>query len=59
VAAYSPEQFDKLITRGIPTGHRKLHELMVGVAKGRFAYLTPAERRELYAFLKARAEQPQ
>lgn len=59
VASYSPEEFDKLITNGIPTGNRKLHELMVSVAKGRFAFLTTDERRKLYTYLKARADQPQ
>ena len=47
------------MTRGIPTGGRKLREMMSDVAKTRFAYLTPRERDELYAYLKGRAEQPQ
>lgn len=59
VSGYSPEEFERLITQGIPTGNRKLHELMVSVAKGRFAHLTPQERSELYAYLRARAEAPQ
>ncbi len=57
--AYSRAEFEKLITQGVPTGNRKLHELMVSVAKSRFAHLTPQERDALYAYLKARAEQPQ
>lgn len=56
---YTREEFEKLITLGVPTGGRKLHPLMVGVAKGRFARLTPHERDELYSYLKARSEQPQ
>lgn len=58
-AAYSRAEFEQLITRGVATGGRKLHPLMQSVAKGRFAHLTPRERNELYAYLKARAEQPQ
>lgn len=57
--AYSREEFEKLITQGVPTGGRKLKELMVDVAQGRFAHLTPGERDVLYAYLKARAERPQ
>jgi len=56
--AYSRAEFARLITQGIPTGNRKLKEMMVGVAKDRFAHLTPNERDALYAYLKARAEQP-
>jgi mono/diheme cytochrome c family protein len=59
VGAYSRAEFERLITEGIPTGGRKLKPLMIGVAKGRFSKLTPRERDALYAYLKARAEQPQ
>ncbi len=56
---YSREEFEKLITQGISTGGRKLkNELMVNVAQGRFSQLTPHEREAVYAYLKARAEQP-
>jgi mono/diheme cytochrome c family protein len=55
---YSRDEFEKLITHGIPTGGRKIAELMQGVAKSRFSHLTPHERDELYAYLKARAEMP-
>lgn len=55
---YNREEFDTLVTRGVPTNNRKLHELMVDVAKRRFAHLTKNERDELYAYLKARAERP-
>ena len=58
VSAYTQEEFDKLITQGIPTNNRKLHWLMVDVAKGRFSHLTKYERDELYAYLMARAKQP-
>ena len=58
-SGYNREEFDKLLTEGIPTRNRKLHELMISVARGRFAHLTPRERHEVYAYLKARAEQPQ
>lgn len=56
--AYSPEEFERLMTTGVPTGGRKL-KLMELVAKERFAKLTSAERERLYAYLKARAERPQ
>lgn len=53
---YSRAEFEKLITHGIPTGNRKLNEMMTEVAKYRFSKLTPHERDALYAYLKARAE---
>lgn len=56
---YSRAEFERLITRGIPTGARALKPMMVDVAKTRFAHLTPHERDALYAYLKARAERPQ
>jgi len=56
--AYSREEFEGLLTQGVPTGGRKL-KLMELVAKGRFAKLTRRERDALYAYLKARAEPPQ
>ena len=58
--AYSREEFEKLITQGIPTGNRKLkNELMALVAKTRFSHLTRHERDALYGYLKARADRPQ
>ena len=57
--AYTRAEFERLITKGIPTGNRKIRELMSGVAVTRFAHLTPHERDALYAYLKARAEKPQ
>lgn len=56
-ATYSREEFERLITQGIPNGPRKL-KLMAMVAKSRFAHLTRHERDALYAYLKARAAQP-
>jgi cytochrome c553 len=53
---YSRPEFDRLITQGIPTGGRKISEMMSGVAQTRFNHLTPHERDALYAYLKARAE---
>lgn len=56
---YTRAEFERLITTGVPTGGRKLRVLMAEVAKYRFSHLTPHERDALYAYLKARAEQPQ
>ena len=58
VGGYSRAEFERLITQGIPTGNRKLREMMSDVSITRFAYLTPHERDALYAYLKARAEKP-
>lgn len=55
---YSRAEFERLITQGVPTGNRKLKELMADVAKNRFSHLTPNERDALYAYLKARSEKP-
>ena len=56
---YSRANFERLITQGIPTPYRKLNPMMSGVARTRFSRLTPHERDALYAYLRARAEQPQ
>jgi cytochrome c553 len=56
--SYSRAEFERLITQGIPTGNRKLKPLMADVARTRFSKLMPHERDALYAYLKARAEQP-
>jgi cytochrome c553 len=53
---YTRDQFETLITKGIPVGARKLNPMMSGVAQTRFTHLTPHERDALYAYLKARAE---
>lgn len=52
---YSRAEFETLMTKGVPTGGRKL-ELMHDVAVERFTHFTPHERDALYAYLKARAE---
>ncbi|MEO8175593.1 MAG: hypothetical protein ABI626_02925 [Sphingomicrobium sp.] len=57
--AYSRDEFEQLITHGIAKGGRKIHPLMVDVARNRFSRLTPHERDALYAYLKARAKRPQ
>jgi mono/diheme cytochrome c family protein len=56
---YTRDQFETLITQGVPVGGRKLNPMMAGVAKYRFSQLTAHERDALYAYLKARAEKPQ
>lgn len=55
--AYSRTDFETLMTKGIPSGGRRLkNPLMADVARERFSHLTPKERDALYAYLKARAE---
>jgi mono/diheme cytochrome c family protein len=58
VGAYTREDFERLIDTGIPVGGRKLR-LMDKVATMRLTHLTPHERDAVYAYLKARADQPQ
>lgn len=58
-SSYSRDEFERLLTQGVPTGGRKLKPMMEDVAKTRFARMTRHERDALYAYLKARAEQPQ
>ncbi len=58
VGAYTREEFEQLIMKGVPTGGRKLKELMQDVAVNRYSRLTGNERDALYSYLKARAEQP-
>lgn len=57
--AYSLDEFDRLMIDGSGSGGRKLNSMMEGVSKGRFSKMTRQERHALYAYLKARAEQPQ
>jgi mono/diheme cytochrome c family protein len=57
VGGYTRADFERLMTTGVPFGGRKLR-LMDQVAKHRFAKMTPHERDALYAYLKARADQP-
>jgi len=54
--AYSRSEFERLITKGVPTGGRTLKPIMSDVAKYRFSALTPHERDAVYAYLKARSE---
>jgi cytochrome c553 len=56
---YSRAQFEQLTTHGIAAGNRKINPMMSGVAVTRFSHLTSHERDALYAYLHARAEQPQ
>ena len=59
-SGYSRAEFEKFLTTGVPSGNRKLkNELMSTVAKSRFSKMTASERDVVYAYLKARAEQPQ
>lgn len=58
-SAYSADEFDHFITTGETPGKRKIHELMVSVAKRRYSNLTWEERKSLYAYLVARANRPQ
>lgn len=51
-AAYSPAEFERLLTTGIAPGGRELG-LMKEVALGRYSQLTPAERRGIHAYLVA------
>jgi len=54
---YSRAEFETLMTKGVPSGGRKLKNPLMGeVARERFGHFTRHERDELYAYLKARAE---
>jgi len=53
----SLEEFERLITEGVPTGNRKLKPLMQDVAKSRYSKLTKNGRDAHYNYLKALAEQ--
>jgi cytochrome c553 len=57
VGGYTRADFERLMTTGVPVGGRTL-KLMSDVAKERFPHFTQHERDALYAYLKARAEQP-
>ena len=57
---YSRAEFETLMTKGIPSGGGKFKNPLMGeVARGRFTHFTPHERDAVYAYLKARSEQPQ
>lgn len=54
---YTRAEFETLMTKGTPSGGRKLKNPLMGdVARERFVHFTPHERDEIYAYLKARAE---
>jgi hypothetical protein len=54
---YTRAEFETLMTKGLPSGGRKLKNPLMGeVAVERFTHFTPHERDELYGYLKARAE---
>jgi cytochrome c553 len=54
--SYSRAEFERLATKGIAAGNRKINPVMSGVAVTRISHLTPHERDALYSYLKARAE---
>ncbi len=51
VSGYSFEAFEHLMRTGKPIGGREL-PMMSGVARGRFAFFTDEEVRDVYAFLR-------
>lgn len=51
VSGYAFEDFARLMRTGKPIGGREL-PMMSGVARGRFAYFTDQEVRDVYAFLR-------
>lgn len=53
---YSRDDFETLMTTGVPVGGGLKLGLMADVARGRFRHMTRHERDALYAYLKARAE---
>jgi cytochrome c553 len=55
VAAYAPDDFERLLRTGVAAGDRKLG-LMAAVARSRFSTLSPDEMEQLRGYLKARAE---
>lgn len=57
-SAYTREEFETLMTKGVAPGQREL-KLMAVVSRERFSQMTRKERDALHAYLKARAEQPQ
>lgn len=56
-AAYSPEQFSRLMRDGVALGDRELR-IMRRVALGRFSHLTDDEIAALHAYTRARAAEP-
>ncbi|NNC77484.1 MAG: c-type cytochrome [Woeseiaceae bacterium] len=58
VAAYSLDDFRRLLREGIAIGNRDNLRLMSVVARGRFAELSDEEITDLYAFLSSLAHEP-
>lgn len=57
---YTRAEFETLMTKGLPSGGRKLkNALMSEVARERFTHFTSHERDAIYDYLKARAEKSQ
>ena len=56
-AAYSEDDFHRLLGTGVPLGGRKL-QLMSDVARSRFSHLTGGELSPLYAFLQRWIKEP-
>ena len=57
---YTRAEFETLMTKGVPSGGRKLKNPLMGeVARERFTHFTPDERDAVCAYLKARAEKAQ
>ena len=57
VASYGRDDFDKLITTGVPIGGREI-ELMALVAPDRYRDLSVDEADDLYAFLQTLVDKP-
>lgn len=55
VAAYSLDDFTRLMRTGTALGNRELNEMMTGVARGRTTYLTDDEISGLHAYLQSLA----
>ncbi len=55
VAAYSLDDFTRLMRTGTALGGRELNEMMTGVARGRTAYLTDEEIAALHGYLQTLA----
>jgi cytochrome c553 len=58
VAAYTPDDFRRLLREGIAIGERNELRMMSAVARDRFAELSDEEIADLYAFLRSLASEP-
>ena len=58
VAAYTFEEFNRLMDEGLPRDGRETLGLMTVVARDRFVSFTPAERADLFAFLQTLITRP-